>query len=625
MDHEGILDRLPVVVYVVDSASGDVLYLSEGVKRYLGHVPDDLGTSTAEWRGHVHPDDAKDVPILGEPTRAAGRPFEAEYRMLTADGETVWVREEAVLIPADGGLAPFWQGTVTDITARREVEEASWRSAFRFRAILDELPAIVYMNSLDIPLKTTYISSRLEAILGVKPEEWIENRRLWMDLAHPDDLERMMVEDVADYPDGRYLSEFRMLARDGRVVWFRDEAVLVRDEEGNPTHWEGVLVDISEQKVAEESLREAEERFRILVEKGSAVVYIDEAAPPWNTVYISPQVFDVFGWTQEDYLREQDLWEKALHPDDRERVLAEDAVKDDTGETTSIEYRLIDVRGETLWIQERSNRVIDADGSPLYEMGVMVDITERKLAEEMSAELAAQTYELGHLREMDDMKSAFMSAVSHELRTPLTSVLGGALTLQNSGKSMSEEDYDRILRMIVEGGHKMGKLLTDLLDVERLSRGATILQPWWGDVGEIVGGVVADCGALEGHPVETEIATVRMRFDSVKVERIVDNLLTNADRHTPAGTPIRISVASRRGGAWIVVEDEGPGVPDELKTVIFDSFRQGDTPEHSPGVGVGLALVAKLAELHGGRAWVEDREGGGASFNVVLASLSGQA
>jgi PAS domain S-box-containing protein len=131
------------------------------------------------------------------------------------------------------------------------------------------------------------------------------------------------------------------------------------------------------------NLRGANELFRILVEKGAAVVYIDEVKPPSNTIYISPQVFDVFGWTQEEYLREQDLWEKALHPEDRARVSAEETLRDASGETTSIEYRLINARGETLWIQERSNRVSDANGTPLYWMGVLLDITKQKRAEEL--------------------------------------------------------------------------------------------------------------------------------------------------------------------------------------------------------------------------------------------------
>jgi signal transduction histidine kinase len=107
--------------------------------------------------------------------------------------------------------------------------------------------------------------------------------------------------------------------------------------------------------------------------------------------------------------------------------------------------------------------------------------------------------------------------------------------------------------------------------------------------------------------------------DAAKVERIVENLLANAARHAPDATGIWVSATASDGGVLITVEDNGPGVPPELRAAVFEPFRQGpDRSQHSPGVGIGLSLVARFAEIHGGRAWVEDRAGGGASFRVFL-------
>jgi signal transduction histidine kinase len=163
----------------------------------------------------------------------------------------------------------------------------------------------------------------------------------------------------------------------------------------------------------------------------------------------------------------------------------------------------------------------------------------------------------------------------------------------------------------------MNELLTDLLDLDRLDRG--ILEPrrFPVDLDALVQTMVGRCDPLRHRQVEVVSERCMADVDTTKVERMVENLLTNAARHTPRGARIWVRVWSDETGATIAVEDDGPGVPDELKAAIFEPFRRGPDPLE-PGSGIGLSLVARFAELHGGRAWVEDRDGGGASFRVFL-------
>jgi two-component system OmpR family sensor kinase len=141
------------------------------------------------------------------------------------------------------------------------------------------------------------------------------------------------------------------------------------------------------------------------------------------------------------------------------------------------------------------------------------------------------------------------------------------------------------------------------------------------DLAELVGQIVREATPqlLDGHPVRLDARHLLLSVDAPKVERIMENLLANAARHTPPGTPVWVRVEPHDRGALLVVEDAGPGVPDELREAIFEPFRQGpNRSSYAPGLGVGLTLVHRFAQLHGGRAWVENRPGSGASFRVLL-------
>jgi signal transduction histidine kinase len=129
--------------------------------------------------------------------------------------------------------------------------------------------------------------------------------------------------------------------------------------------------------------------------------------------------------------------------------------------------------------------------------------------------------------------------------------------------------------------------------------------------------LVAESAQLEVHPVRVRADAVSIEVDPGKVERVIDNLLVNAARHTPPGTAVLVEIVARADGVVLVVEDEGPGVPDELKEVLFEPFRQGEGSS-GRGMGIGLSLVQRFAELHGGSAHVEDAATGGARFVVVL-------
>src|SRR5215213_3508330 len=262
-------------------------------------------------------------------------------------------------------------------------------------------------------------------------------------------------------------------------------------------------------------------------------------------------------------------------------------------------------------------------GWPTGRLVVARDVTERRRVEQQLRDsLEREQASSRQLRALDQMKSTFLRAVSHDLRTPLASVLGIAITLQRHQQELDAGDAADLLQRLTKTARKMDRLLTNLLDLDRLAQPTVTPALERVDLGELVERVVKDATTelLADHPVHVDVCPLRLEVDPPKIERIVENLLANAARHTPPGTPVWVRVQPRDHGALLVVEDAGPGVPQPLRETIFEPFRQGPRPaSHAPGVGIGLALVRVFAQLHGGRAWVEDRrQGPGASFQVHL-------
>jgi signal transduction histidine kinase len=295
--------------------------------------------------------------------------------------------------------------------------------------------------------------------------------------------------------------------------------------------------------------------------------------------------------TYESYL-------ERIHPDDL--PLVRDTVDRAYAQRApfEIEHRVLHPGGGMRWVHGHGRVITDDSGAPVRMVGTSQDITDRKRVEEL--------------------RESILSAVSHELRTPLTSIVGFAITLQEHGAQISPEVRREIIDHLSGEARRLERLLSDLLDLDRLRLGSVGASFRRTNLGQLVAAVVADYGS-DAHPVELELEAVEADIDAPKVERIVDNLLANAFRHTPDGAEVRVRVAEADGGAVISVDDRGPGVGPDEREAIFEIFRRGRAGIASGrGTGVGLTLVAQFAALHGGRAWVEDNPGGGAAFRVFL-------
>jgi PAS domain S-box-containing protein len=620
-----LIEQIPAVTYVEDAITGEEIYVSPQITSMLGYTAEEWGAEDV-WLAAVHPDDLEWVLALDAASSRSGEPFSAEYRMFTKDGELRWIREEAVPVADDRtGAISLWQGVRFDVTEQRLAEERLRAAEERYRLVVEQLPAIAYIDERrdDGPTRTwpcVYVSPQVETILGFTPEEWMNGPETWDDLIHPDDLARAARADARHYELGEPVDvELRIMGRDGEYRWIRDQAVIVRDDGGEPRWSQGIWLDVTERKLAELALEEAEQRYRAIVEHVPAAIYLDKADASMQSVYVSPQIEAITGVSPERWISEPELWLELIDPEDRPHIEATYRRAAEARAPWSAEYRMRTADGRTIWIHDETTFLLDAAGTPTYMQGVIFDITERKLAEQALRESEQREREAAErLRSLDEMKNTFLAAVSHELRSPLTSILGLSLTLERA-PDLDAGDRTDLLSRLATNARKLDRLLKDLLDIDRLNRGIVEPQLRMTDVGALARRTVESLDVLGGREVQVRTDAVMIAVDPPKIERIVENLLVNAARHTGPDRRIWLEVAPANAGVLIRVADDGPGVPTEVRDEIFEPFRQGPSPSaHSPGTGVGLSLVARFAELHGGRAWVDDREGGGASFCVYI-------
>ena len=618
-----VVDRIPAIVYLESISpdaekAGETIYVSPRVETILGFSPQEWQRDPVTWARQFHPDDRERVREQYKASQHNDEPFICEYRMFAKDGRTVWFRDEAILV-RDAAEAPvLWQGIMFDITGERDSAARIRETEDRYLNLVETLPAIVYSEDVTgSGLQIMYINSLVERLLGISQEEWLKDPSIWLDSIHPDDRAEVdRVNRETERSGEPFSLEYRMQARDGRILWFHDEAVLVRDEDGNPRYWQGVMTDITARREAEAQLAEAEARYRALVEQTPTITYIDAIEGPVRTSYISPQTTSILGYSPADWYEDPELWSKIVHPDDTARdprLGSDDAPRDSV-------YRLIAKDGRVVWIHDQARLISDEQGAPKNWQGVLIDVTAQKRTESLERDLAAERESADRLRAVDDMKNTFLQAVSHDLRTPLAAILGLAVTLERGDAvGLDAEESRELAGRIAQNARKLEKIVTDLLDLDRLSRG--LIEPVLRltDVGALVRSIAEDSELLHGRTVLIQVASVVVPVDTAKVERIVENLLGNTAKHTPPDATVWIRVERAEGGVLLCVEDDGPGVPLDLREQIFEPFLQGTSPSsHSPGVGVGLTLVARFAQVHGGKAWVQERQGGGASFRVFL-------
>ena len=281
-----------------------------------------------------------------------------------------------------GFFAPS-DASVPDASARLADLEA------RYRLLIDHLPAVLYIDSVGDDDAMIDVSPGIDDLLGVTRETWLRGALGWSDYVHPDDRDRAVAESEACVASGEpFHCEYRAVHADGHVVWVREDAVLIRDAEGGPLYWLGFMLDMTELVETQRDLHHLQSTYGALVEQIPAIVYQDATDENWTTVYVSPQITNLLGVTPEEWIGDSKLWSQMMHDEDRDRAIEEVERGIASGAPYTVEYRMIGRDGRVKWFQDTAVMIPDADGNPAFTHGVMLDISERREAEERLTYLA---------------------------------------------------------------------------------------------------------------------------------------------------------------------------------------------------------------------------------------------
>jgi diguanylate cyclase (GGDEF)-like protein/PAS domain S-box-containing protein len=433
-----VLERITDAFFALDHEFRFTYVNSQASDLFTNSIEDLLGKRI--WEDPTFYPEYRRALLQGRTAR-----FEARYPPTGA-----WYNVRAY--PSGTGLSVYLQ----DITERKRAEEALKESEERYRTLVETVPAVTYTDRAagSYPDVAVYTSPQIEALVGYTVREWLDPERdLWGERLHPEDRAWVLAADGHAKATGEpFAEEYRLIARDGRVVWVRDEAALTRDEAGEPRYWQGVLVDVTERKVAEEAMKESERSLvaaQRIAHVGNFEYSVEDDEARW-----SDELYRIFGFAPRQFVPTYKSFMRSVHPDDR--GLVKETVREALfGERRlAVDYRIVRRNGEVRYVRSDYEVVRDASGRAVRLVGTVHDVTERKALEEQLEHQALHD-PLTHLPN----RRLFADRLLHALER----------TRRRGGVAVLFMDLDDFKVVNDSLGHETGDLLLVVV-AQRLSR-----------------------------------------------------------------------------------------------------------------------------------------------------------
>jgi PAS domain S-box-containing protein len=610
--YRGLFEALPVGVLLLDAA-GTILLGNPAAQGIIGH-------SAEQIAGHSALDPAyAPVGPDGTPLPEAERPSVRAMRsgapvrdvllgVRRPDGARLWLLVSAYPLRDAAGRVTQVLQTFMDITARHEAEEALRRSEQRWRTLFEAAP--IGINTSDGQVRLTAVNDAYCALTGYTREELLRAEPLHV--YPPEQREALLVEFRRRFAeDVREPGEYTLLTRTGERRTILGRGTTVAGPEGQ-TERLSFVVDITAHKQLEEALRQSEQTFRTVIEAAPISICVLNAYDRFEIV--NDAYCALTGYAREELLAAE---VGDLHPpEERAADLAQLHARFAADRRGPVEYTLRTKTGERRTLLASGATIRTPDG-PTRRLGFLVDITERKAAEEALRQANLE------LERANRAKSEFVATMSHEIRTPLNGVIGLTSLLQGTSLSSRQREYVSALQA---SGQGLLGLISDILDFSKIEAGQLTLERRPFDLRQLVGEVVGLFTAetqTKGLGLNAQVdptVPVLLVGDAWRLRQVLLNLVGNALKFTERGA-VGISVSLEEESAQDVllrveVRDTGIGIAPETQATMFEPFVQADaaTTRRYGGTGLGLTIAKRLVEAMGGEIGVESTPGRGSTF-----------
>lgn len=608
-----IFDQTAVGAALIDSRTGAFVRLNRRYGEILGYSLAEMERFT--FQEITHQDDwDEEQAKLDRLLSGEVREFSSEKRCLHKDGSLVWVKLTASSTWEPGEAPSYYLEIMEDVTERHQTLQAFQESASR----LLESQRMARLGNWYWNVRTGDVewSDEVYRIFRLDPEEFVPQidsiRALspWPEDHHRD--QELIERAMRSREQGAY--EQRFLFPDGSVGYYASTFQGIYDASGDLVAMRGTVQDITERKRIEDALRQGEERLRTVLQ--TMPIMVDAFDEEQNVIVWNRECERVTGYTAEEILGNPRAIEM-LYPDENYRKWVLSTIRKEEGDFRNLEFTLTSKTGEprtVLWSNLSSSCPIA--GWATWAVGL--DITARREAtrerEELIARLETQNAEL----------ERFTYTVSHDLKSPLITIKGYIGLLAEDLHEMAAESVKSDLDRISSAAGKMGELLDDLLELSRIGRLAAPSE----DIA--LSDLVAEAisllhGPLTGKRVDVQVqANLPVVYgERVRLLEVMQNLIDNAAKYMGNQPEPRIEIGARHqaGEVVIFVADNGVGIEPQFQEKVFGLFDQLDAC--SDGTGIGLALVKRIVEVHGGRIWIESEGAGQGStfcFTIPLAA-----